>query len=140
MLRKALFLITLSIAINSCGGNTAPQNLTDSTKSASPKLGPDRADSTASPSPVVTLATSSDKGAQLIIQNDCRNCHRERENLIGPAFSSIAMKYTGKDIDQLAAKVIKGGSGNWGDVSMTPHPLLTKENAKKMIAFIFKIK
>ena len=140
MLRKALFLIALSIVIISCGGNTVPQNFADSAKSASPKLGPDNADSVVSPSTVVTLATSSDKGALLIIQNDCRNCHREREKLIGPAFRSIAMRYTGKDIDLLATKVIKGGTGNWGDVSMTPHPSLTKEDAKKMIAFIFKIK
>ncbi|MBB6113062.1 cytochrome c [Mucilaginibacter lappiensis] len=140
MLRKALFLIALSIAIISCGGSMAPQNVTDSTKSASPKLGSDNADSAVSYSPVVTLATSSDKGALLIIQNDCRNCHREREKLIGPAFSSIAVKYTDKDIDQLATKVIKGGSGIWGDISMAPHPSLTKEDAKKMIAFIFEIK
>ncbi|MFA6087799.1 c-type cytochrome [Mucilaginibacter sp.] len=140
MLRKAFFLITLSIAINSCGRNTAPQNFADSTKSASPKLGPDNADSVVSSSPVVTLATSSDKGAQLIIQSDCRNCHREREKLIGPAFRSIAMRYTGKDLDLLSAKVIKGGSGNWGDASMGPHPSLTKEDAKSMIAFILKIK
>ena len=40
------------------------------------------------------------------------------------------------DIDKLADKIVNGGSGVWGDVMMSPHPGMDKENAKKMVKYI----
>lgn len=141
MLKKLLFLITLSFAISSCGGNgDQTQNNTDSTHAINSEEEVKKADSVESHAPAVSIANSSDKGAQLIVQSDCRNCHKEQEKLIGPAFTDIAKKYTLKNIDSLANKIIKGGAGSWGDIPMTPHPTLQKNDAKKMVAFILTIK
>jgi len=43
-------------------------------------------------------------------------------------------------MDSLANKVIKGGAGSWGDIPMTPHPYLQRNDAKEMVAFILKMK
>lgn len=141
MLKKLLFLSALSIAISSCGGNSdQTQNNTDSTHAVNSDEEVKKADSVESSAPAVSIANSSDKGAQLIVQSDCRNCHKEQEKLIGPAFADIAKKYTLNNIDSLANKIIKGGAGSWGDTPMTPHPSLQKSDAKEMVAFILKIK
>jgi cytochrome c len=39
----------------------------------------------------------------------------------------------------LAGKIINGGSGNWGDISMSAHPDLGVENAKRMVEFILNL-
>jgi cytochrome c len=36
----------------------------------------------------------------------------------------------------LADKIIKGGTGNWGEVPMTPHPDVSVEDAKEMAKYI----
>lgn len=83
---------------------------------------------------------SSSKGAQLIAQSDCLTCHKEHDKLVGPAYADVAKKYSSADVDKLVDKVIKGGSGNWGDVPMTPHPSLPVSDAKEMVNYILTIK
>ncbi|HCN83750.1 MAG TPA: cytochrome c class I, partial [Sphingobacteriaceae bacterium] len=45
----------------------------------------------------------------------CLVCHKLNEKLIGPAYSDVAKKYpsTPANINMLADKIIKGGSGVW---------------------------
>ncbi|ULT42291.1 hypothetical protein KRR40_01215 [Niabella defluvii] len=55
----------------------------------------------------------------------------------------MANKYAGADeatIAKLAKKVIEGGSGVWGEVPMTPHPNVTEQEAKDMVAYILLLK
>ena len=40
----------------------------------------------------------------------------------------------------LAGKIIKGGSGNWGAIPMTPHPQLKQEDVEAMVKYIFLLK
>ena len=40
----------------------------------------------------------------------------------------------------LATKVIKGGSGNWGAIPMSPHPQLKQEDVESMIKYILLLK
>ncbi len=82
------------------------------------------------------------KGKTLIDDQDCKTCHKEDVKLVGPAYKDVAAKYTADDktIDMLADKVIKGGSGNWGEVAMLPHPSLAKEDAKEMVKYILSLK
>lgn len=82
------------------------------------------------------------KGAKLITSSDCTSCHREREKLVGPAYSAVAAKYPSTDanITMLANKVIQGGKGNWGEIPMTPHPDLAVNDAKQMVAYILSLK
>lgn len=83
-----------------------------------------------------------EKGLALVGQNDCLTCHKVNEASTGPAYSAVAAKYanTPEIIEQLSNKVIKGGSGNWGVVPMTPHPNLSKEDATAMVKYIMTLK
>ena len=40
----------------------------------------------------------------------------------------------------LAEKVIKGGSGNWGTVPMTPHPALAEADAEQMVKYVLLLR
>jgi cytochrome c len=79
-------------------------------------------------------------GDQMIERLDCSGCHSLNERMIGPSYKEIADKYSEKDIDALAAKIIEGGSGVWGSVPMQPHSQVSKEDAKKMVQYILSQK
>lgn len=85
-------------------------------------------------------AESSLSGDQIIESLDCSGCHAVNERMIGPSYQEIADKYSEKDIDLLASKIIEGGSGVWGGVPMSPHPQVAKEEAKKMVEYILTLK
>ena len=75
-------------------------------------------------------------GEELMKKSDCFTCHKTDAKLVGPSFKEIAAKYKATDVDSLADKVIKGGAGVWGQIPMTAHPALKKEDVKKMIEWI----
>ena len=79
-------------------------------------------------------------GEQIIETLDCMGCHTTSEKMIGPSYQEIADKYSEKDIELLASKIIDGGSGVWGNVPMQPHPQVSKEDAKKMVEYILILK
>ncbi|PZP49000.1 MAG: cytochrome c class I [Pseudopedobacter saltans] len=80
------------------------------------------------------------KGFELVQRNDCLTCHTVSTTATGPSFSDIAKKYTDADVAHLADKVIKGGSGSWGQSPMTPHPTLSKADAEQMVKYILLLK
>lgn len=79
-------------------------------------------------------------GDQIIETLDCSGCHSVNERMIGPSYKEIAGKYTEKDTELLASKIIEGGSGVWGSVPMAAHPQVSKEDAKKMVEYILSQK
>ncbi|RBL92945.1 c-type cytochrome [Chitinophaga flava] len=81
------------------------------------------------------------KGEELMAQSDCKTCHKEEMKVVGPSLKDIAGKYpnTPENVDKLADKVIKGGSGNWGEVAMLPHPNVSKDDAKEMVKYILSL-
>ncbi|MBC6610985.1 c-type cytochrome [Hymenobacter sp. BT507] len=81
-------------------------------------------------------------GAKLIENSDCTTCHRLNEKIIGPAYEAVAEKYpdTDANVTMLAKKVISGGSGNWGQIAMTPHPNLSEKDAEAMVRYILSLK
>lgn len=81
-------------------------------------------------------------GEKLINKSDCSGCHTKLTKIIGPAYIDIAKKYkpTEKNINHLADKVIKGGTGVWGTLPMTAHATLKKEDAKAMVKYILSVK
>ena len=87
-----------------------------------------------------TPVTVNVSGKSLIESSDCMSCHQTEERLIGPSYKEIAEKYSEKDIEMLSSKIIEGGSGNWGNVPMQPHPQISKEEAKKMAEYILSLK
>lgn len=84
--------------------------------------------------------TIEEKGKALIAESDCMTCHQIKERLVGPAYSEVARQYEEADIPRLAAKVIEGGSGVWGDIPMTPHAGLATGDAEAMIRYILSLK
>ncbi|MGV3639571.1 MAG: PA14 domain-containing protein [Adhaeribacter sp.] len=79
--------------------------------------------------------------AAVMDKSDCSTCHNRTEKTIGPAYTAIAQKYqTSPQIQEmLVQKVIKGGAGNWGQVPMTPHPDLSKQDAGTLVAYILSL-
>lgn len=77
-------------------------------------------------------------GKALVEKSDCRSCHHLTDKSVGPAFTLIADKYAGDAgaVKKLTEKVIKGGSGVWGDLVMAPHPQLSADDTEKMIRYI----
>ncbi|PTR01501.1 cytochrome c [Mucilaginibacter yixingensis] len=82
------------------------------------------------------------KGEGLMASSDCGTCHKPDVKLVGPAFKDIAAKYDQSDatVAKLADKIIKGGSGSWGDVAMSPHGGLSEDDAKEMAKYILSVK
>jgi len=79
------------------------------------------------------------KGLALIAKSDCLTCHKVSETTTGPAYKDVAAKYANAadtTVERLASTIIKGGSGNWGAIPMTPHPTLTPEDAKQMVKYV----
>jgi cytochrome c551/c552 len=77
-------------------------------------------------------------GKNLMLSLDCKTCHKTAEKSIGPAFQDVAIRYR-KDpnmTDYLTQKIIKGGSGKWGEVAMPAHPSLKEEDIRQIIGWI----
>ncbi|MBC6109638.1 c-type cytochrome [Pedobacter fastidiosus] len=81
-------------------------------------------------------------GEKLINKSDCMGCHNKTNKIIGPAYIDVAKKYpaTEKNINSLADKIIKGGTGVWGTMPMTAHPTVKKDDAKLMVKYILSLK
>lgn len=144
-MKKTFIVLGLSLALAACGGNKSTSGSADSTAAANKTAtaaNSDAAQDTAASHNGTEKAagTPSSAGAQLIAKSDCGTCHKEQEKLIGPAFIDVAKKYSSSDVDSLANKVIKGGSGHWGTVPMSPHPTISEADAKSMVNYILSLK
>lgn len=90
--------------------------------------------------PVSTQKQPNPEGLSLMMGSTCFACHADKEVLTGPSFSEIADRY-GKKTDNvafLANHILKGSSGQWGNMEMPAHPNLTVEETEKIAAFILK--
>lgn len=87
-----------------------------------------------------TNSNTEHPGFKLVKNSDCLACHKTKQKLVGPSYHEIAIKYTHNDTTQLAQAIIKGGSGTWGSVPMTPHPDLSQEDATLMVKYILSLK
>lgn len=81
------------------------------------------------------------KGQTLIFNSDCKTCHNEEVQTIGPAYKAVAEKYPFNEdnVAMLAKKVQEGGSGVWGETPMNAHPDLAEEDAKEMVRYIMSL-
>ena len=131
-MKKVLFILSTAVIVIACGGGST-------------EAGKESAGTTA------VAATSGNalsdnpdyqKGLALVAGSDCLTCHKVSEKNIGPAYKDVAAKYenTDQNVKMLAARVIKGGSGNWGAIPMTPHPQLKQEDVEQMIKYILLLK
>lgn len=119
---KKLLVVLVSVTLLSCGGK---------------KSEPEEQDVPAQ------LSTSqlSAIGKLLVDESDCKTCHHSINRLVGPSHKEVAEKYefTDANISLLADRIIKGGSGVWGEIPMTPHADLSMDDAKKMAVYILSL-
>ncbi|MBU6415812.1 MAG: c-type cytochrome [Xanthomonadaceae bacterium] len=88
-------------------------------------------------------ATSEPAGLKDAKASDCFACHAIDHKVVGPAYDEVAKRYAGKGstvVDKLAEKIIRGGSGNWGSIAMTPHPDLGQQKARTIVEWILSLK
>ena len=78
----------------------------------------------------------------LATAKNCMACHAVDKKLVGPSYKEVAAKYAGqKDaVDKLAAKVVKGGSGVWGNIPMPANPQVTEAEAKQLVQWVLSLK
>ncbi len=91
---------------------------------------------------VKLTATELEEGKILISKSDCLACHKLDVKLIGPSYRDVAKKYpaTEANYNLLIEKIIKGGAGVWGKMSMSPHTTLKVADAMKIVKYILSIK
>jgi len=80
-------------------------------------------------------------GQRLIAKNDCKTCHNEKVQTIGPAYKQIAERYPWNEetVSTLTNKVIAGGAGIWGSQAMSAHPELPLPDAMEMVRYILRL-
>ncbi|GAB2555366.1 PQQ-dependent sugar dehydrogenase [Spirosoma areae] len=80
-------------------------------------------------------------GQKLMNESDCKACHGLDKKSIGPAYLDVAKRYKGNTqaTATLAAKIIKGGNGNWGENAMSAHPQLTLDQTTEMVRYILSL-
>lgn len=146
-MKKTICLFFIAAIFASCGGNSGNDNgNAASTDSAANATNTNTANTEANATPAGTTGgtvnADAEKGLDLITKSDCLTCHKVAEKLIGPPYQDVAAKYPNNDatIDMLADKIIKGGAGNWGQVQMTAHPQISKDDAKLMVKYVLSLK
>jgi cytochrome c len=80
-------------------------------------------------------------GKRLIELSDCKACHAINKKSIGPAYIEVAKRYEKErnSVKTLAAKVISGGGGVWGEQVMAAHPQHKPEEAEEMVKYILSL-
>lgn len=80
------------------------------------------------------------EGLKLIDNSDCKACHATDIKVNGPSYIDIANKYTSDDTAYLISRIIKGGSGVWGETMMAAHPQLKPDEVQKIVNYILSLK
>lgn len=126
---KKLVIICAAMAVVSCSKKESNPNMETNVMLEEPVV-----------NTVDSAAAGKHEGLALIEGADCLTCHKMDTRVVGPSYQEVADKYTEGDLDMLAGKIIDGGKGNWGEIPMTPHAGMSKENAKKMVEYIMTLK
>ncbi|WP_192349279.1 ThuA domain-containing protein [Algoriphagus sp. Y33] len=85
------------------------------------------------------IMTDAMVGKSLVSSLTCKTCHKEAEASIGPDYTSVAKKYTEKDIDYLKNKIRNGGGGVWGETVMPANPDLPESELNALISYILSL-
>jgi cytochrome c len=123
-------LVMLAILAAGCGGKRESKNEEEYV-----------ANSAAGESNTAAAADPVAIGEALVKQNDCTTCHHRTNTLIGPSHTAVAQKYdfTKENVKLLADKIMKGGSGVWGQVPMAAHVGLSQEDAESMARYVLSL-
>jgi cytochrome c len=133
----SLGVIALSVLLVSCGGNSNSSNTTsESATTTSSTEAPKSLEDMHKDNPLYV------KGLAKVQSSDCVGCHMVERKVVGPSYAEVAAKYesTEENVKMLAARVINGHVGSWGEVQMPAHPTLSQEDAEDMIRYILLLK
>jgi cytochrome c len=125
-MKKTMLIICCTVIWAACGNNS--ESKTTDTNTAGTET--------------TNTDPEAEKGLEMVAKSDCFTCHKISEKFTGPAYTEVAAKYAGQDnmVDSLAHKIIKGGSGVWGDAAMTPHPNISLDSARAMVHYVLSLK
>jgi cytochrome c len=142
-MKKVFLILGICAVMAACGGSTKT-GTADSTQAANEtaKTSETSADTNSNKTGTEDSGATLAPGAKLMAAADCNTCHKIDTKVVGPAFQDVAAKYPATDanIDSLANKIIKGGSGHWGTIPMAAHPTLALADAKEMVKYILSLK
>jgi cytochrome c len=124
-----ILAVILSLVAYSCGSKKETKNAED--------YGTPQEETTAP----VTASDAITQGESLVKASDCKTCHHKVNKIIGPSHTDVAKKYdfTRANVELLAGKIIKGGSGVWGEVPMAAHADITQADAEKMARYVLSL-
>lgn len=132
-MKKIIITSAIALILIACGGSG-----TENKEAVKEETKKEEATTSISDDPVYQ------EGLALVAkpENLCLTCHKVDEKLTGPAYRDVANKYenTPENVKMLTQKVLKGGSGVWGDVAMVPAPGLKEEDAEKMVKYILLLR
>lgn len=85
--------------------------------------------------------TSDQPSFPLINNSDCKSCHAMQAKSVGPSYVAISQRYRDDSVtrQKLAAKIINGGAGVWGEHAMSAHPQLSESDAEEMVKYILAL-
>jgi cytochrome c len=133
MNKKHIFYFAIlaftSLIIYSCGSKKETTNTEDY---GTPK------EEAAAP---VTASDAITQGESLVKASDCKTCHHAVNKIIGPSHTDVAKKYdfTKANVEMLAGKIIKGGTGVWGEIPMSAHADISQADAEKMARYVLSL-
>jgi cytochrome c len=80
--------------------------------------------------------------ADLAQKKNCLACHAVDKKLVGPSYKDVAAKYASDKgaAAKLTEKVMKGGSGAWGQIPMPANPQVSEAEAKTLVAWVLSQK
>ncbi|MEQ9412397.1 MAG: c-type cytochrome [Cyclobacteriaceae bacterium] len=128
-MRRIIMLIAVAAFVFACSSKNESQNTEDYGEAEVPTE--------------VTVVDENliGQGAALVKQSDCNTCHHVTSQIVGPSHTDVAKKYefTNENIKIVAERIIKGSTGVWGPVMMTPHPNLSQADAEKMARYVLSL-
>lgn len=73
--------------------------------------------------------------------SDCASCHSVDRPVVGPSYIEVALRYAGQaDAARAVVRSVReGGSGRWGDLSMTAHPDLDDADLEAIVRWILSL-
>jgi cytochrome c len=127
-LKKYLVAIALMVFIGACSSNASDKKT--------------EAAATAAPANDLSANPDYQKGVAIIAKSDCLTCHKTDTKNIGPAYKDVAAKYenTEENVKLLASKIMKGGTGVWGQIPMTPHAAMTEADATALAKYVLLLR
>lgn len=80
--------------------------------------------------------------ADLAQKKNCMACHAVDKKLVGPSFKEVAAKYASdkEAAGKLATKIVKGGTGVWGQIPMPANPQVSEAEAKQLATWVLGTK